>query len=126
MDDEQRALAEAQRGYDRPRLEKRDKVRAECLQKGLHWARASVGTRTDGEVAQDMAEWIDEVETRQSAEQEQRAYRLTQRGVEAAEKSATSADKSAEYSGISARAAKVSTYISLLALVVAVAAFFKP
>ncbi len=87
------------------------------------WARASVGTRTDGEVAQDMAEWIDEVETRQSAEQEQRAYRLTQR-VEVAEKSATSADKSAECSGISARAVKASTYISLRAR--AIVAFFKP
>jgi hypothetical protein len=118
-------LDEAWKGYSRERLEKRYKTHTECENRGLHWARACVGTRTDGDVAQDMAEWIDEVEPRQSNEQTERSHRLTQRGVEAAEQSAASADKSADYSGTSARAALASTFISLLALVVAVAAYLK-
>lgn len=112
-------------GFDRVRNPRRDDTRAECERKGLHWARACVGTRSDGEIAQYMAEWIDEVEARQSAEQADRAHKLAQRGVEAAEQSAASADKSADYSGTSARAALASTFISLLALIIAVAAYLK-
>lgn len=118
-------LAEAWRGYNHERLAKRAKTREECDGKGLHWARACVGTRSDGEVAQDMAEWIDEVEAKQSAEQAERSHKLAQRGVAAAEQSATSADKSADHAGTSARAAFASTFISLFALIVAVAAYFK-
>lgn len=105
--------------------EKRDKTRAECLQKGLSWARSCVGNRSDGEIAQYMAEWIDEVENRQNEEQLSRSLELTQRGVRAAEQSAQSADKSAIHAGTSARAAYASTVISFFALIVAVAAYFK-
>lgn len=118
-------LATAWKGYDKERLAKRAMTREECDGKGLHWARARVGTRSDGEVAEDMAEWIDEVEARQNAEQADRSHKLAQRGVQAAEQSAISADKSADHAGTSARAALASTAISLFALVVAIAAYFK-
>lgn len=82
-------------GYETARNQKRSRTRAECDNKGLHWARACVGTRSDGEVAQDMAEWIDEVEARQRKEQADKSHTLAQRGVEAAEQSAGSANKAA-------------------------------
>lgn len=41
---------------------KRKQVRAGCVKRGIHWARSCVGTQSDGEVAQYMIEWIDEVE----------------------------------------------------------------
>lgn len=118
-------VADAWLGYNKEQIQKRAKVRAECDNKGLHWARSCVGTRSDAEVAQYMAEWIDEVEERQNQEQIERAHKLAQRGVEAAENSAESADKSVVSAGASARAAIASTIISFSALVVAVVAYFK-
>ncbi|MBY0239159.1 MAG: hypothetical protein K2X55_07580 [Burkholderiaceae bacterium] len=112
-------------GFYSEQIAKRIQVRAQCEKRGLHWARSCVGTRSDGEVAEFMAEWIGEFEEQQRVEQMDRAHKLTQRGVEAAEQSAESADKSVVSAGASARAAIASTIISFFALVVAVAAYLK-
>jgi hypothetical protein len=112
-------------GYYSAEIEKRKKVRAECLARGLHWARTIVGTRTDGEVAQYMAEWIDEVEERDRTEQSARELKFTERGVVAAESSAKSAEASADSAAGSTRAAIASALFAFVALVVSIAAYFK-
>lgn len=112
-------------GYFSAEIEKRDKVRAECLERGLHWARATVGTRSDGEVAQHMAEWIDEIEERERKEQTARGHQLAERGVVAAESSAKSADASAGSAAGSTRAAIASAVFALFALIVSIAAYLK-
>lgn len=104
---------------------KREAARAECEARGMHWARSCVGTRSDGEVAQFMTEWIDESEDRSKREQNERQLRLAERGVEAAEKSAESADSSAKSSSGSTRAAMASAFFAFFALVVSIAAYFK-
>lgn len=77
-------------GFDQVLNPRRDEIRAECQRRGLHWARSCVGTRSDGEVAQYMAEWIDEVEERDAQARAQQEFKLTERGVIAAENSAGS------------------------------------
>lgn len=112
-------------GYFSVEIEKRDKVRMECLERGLHWARATVGTRSDGEVAQHMAEWIDEVEERERKEQTSRADQLAERGVVAAESSAKSADASAGSAAGATKAAIASAIFAFFALVVSIATYFR-
>jgi uncharacterized protein YwlG (UPF0340 family) len=118
-------MKDMEAGYFSDEIEKRDKVRAECLERGLHWARATVGTRSDGQVAQHMAEWIDEVEERERKEHAARAHELTERGVVAAESSAKSANASAASAAGSTRAAIASAVFAFFALVVSIAAYFK-
>lgn len=112
-------------GFDQVRNPGRDDTRAECERRGLHWARSCVGSRSDGEVAQYMAEWIDEVEERDARSRAAQEFELTQRGVIAAETSAVSAAESARSAGGSTRAAYASAAFAFSALVVSIAAYFK-
>lgn len=112
-------------GFDEVRDPRRAETRAECERRGIHWARSCVGTRSDGEVAQYMSEWIDEVEERDARKREQQEFMLTERGVVAAEKSAESAAESARSAGGSTRAAIASAAFAFFALVVSIAAYFK-
>ena len=103
----------------------RDATRESCERNGIHWARSVVGTRSDGEVAQQMREWIDEYEAREKAAIELRQYELTRRSTEATEMASSAAADSAKTSGTSARAAMFAAAVSFLALIVSVAAYFK-
>lgn len=112
-------------GYFSEEINKRDKVRAECEERGLHWARSCVGTRSDGEIAQFMTEWIDEVETRERQKLESRQIELAERSVIAAEHSAQAAGSSAKSSAGSTKAAVASAAFAFFALVVSIVAYFK-
>lgn len=117
--------ANFQSGFDRVQNPRRDQTREECERKGLHWARSCVGNRSDGEVAQHMAEWIDEVEERDAKARAEREFMLTERGVVAAEKSAGSAEESARSAAGSTKAAYASAALAFFALVVSIAAYLK-
>jgi VIT1/CCC1 family predicted Fe2+/Mn2+ transporter len=114
-----------QAGFDEVRYPRRAETRAECERRGIHWARACVGNRSDGEVAQHMAEWIDEFEEREARQRAEQEFLLTERGVIAAEKSAGSAEESARSASGSTRAAYASAAFAFFALVVSIAAYFK-
>lgn len=117
--------ADFQSGVDQVRHPRRAEIRAECERRGIHWARSCVGTRSDAEVAQYMAEWIDEVEERDAKARTEQEFMLTQRGVIAAEKSAGSAEQSAKSADGSTRAAYASAAFAFLALIVSIAAYLK-
>jgi hypothetical protein len=112
-------------GFDVVRNPRRAETRAECERRGIHWARSYVGTRSDGEVAQYMSEWIDEVEERDARTRAQQEFILTERGVVAAETSAESAAESARSATGSTRAAYASAVLAFFALLVSIAAYFK-
>lgn len=119
-----RPISKHRASYDNPALGSRQ-TRDKWESKGLHWARSCVGTRTDGEVAQYMAEWIDEVEERDAKARAEQEFMLTERGVIAAEKSAGSAAESARSAAGSTKAPYASAAFAFFALVVSIAAYLK-
>jgi len=106
-------------------MDQRDRMRARCVEMGLAWAKANVSTFMANENGPYVAEWINEQEAAAAAALENKQLELASRSTKAAEASASAADASAKTSGTSARAAMFSAFVSLLALVVAVAAYFK-
>jgi phosphoribosylpyrophosphate synthetase len=100
--------------------ERRELRRKECSQNGIHWARASIGTWSDGEMNLAVREWVDEFESAARSKIEAQQLELAERSVLAAESSSIAAAESAKTSGTSARAALFAAFVSVLALIVSI------
>lgn len=104
----------------------RERIRAECEVRGVHWAKSVLPTfPPNNEVLPYILEWINERESFAAQALADAQLQLAERSTTAAEASSEAARDSAKTSGTSARAALFSSVVSLFALVVAVAAYFK-
>jgi hypothetical protein len=83
--------------------DKRADIRVNCEQNGLSWARATVGTWSDGEVDIFVREWIDEIERKDAAEREAEQRRLAKESLDAAKLAAEASEKAALATKESAR-----------------------
>lgn len=99
---------------------------AQCEEMGIAWARSRMQTENQIFIREVLSAWLAQAEQKELEKLQQRQLAFDERSARAAEMSAAAAVESAKTSATSARAAIVATAVSFFALVLAIAAYFKP
>lgn len=109
--------------------EKRAGIRAQCVENGISWARASIGDWSEGEVNLYVREWVNDFDRIEADEHEKERQRLSKLALEAAQKSAQTSADAAAASRVSARwtmwAAVAAFASALISAVVALAQYLR-